>query len=152
MHCHFDLPVDANLYNGSPWMGFDRGGSCAPVSEPAHLRLDFFGRSFDLLSLAVAQLSWTSVRSSAGGMVAGCAQTVMAPLCIGTIAFAGEEWRNLTYVDFFSESDPGLPVGFDDVRVLAIPEAPTVALLAGGLLLLVAFAGTRRRRAGLRAL
>lgn len=138
--CHYDIrddQSDPNVIDGTTWMGFD-GSAC--FGGTPQLRLDRFGRRFNMLSIDVVR-SWGLMTSSAGGETG-------SGLGGDTIELTGQEWRNLHWVDFVRPSgfDSGAPDGFDNIRVVAVSAPSTLALTILSVMVIFVF---RRRRPAL---
>jgi hypothetical protein len=127
-NCHWDISSVQNP-NGSNWLGWDSSGC---DTQPATLRLDRGGATFDLLSMElVADPIFRAISSAGGNQVLSFGSTCDGfSLCERN--FTGSVWRNLTYIDFSIISDFGDPQGFDNIRLVTVGEPPVLSLLLLG--------------------
>jgi hypothetical protein len=138
-NCHWDNPSAGNP-NGSNWLGWDSSGC---DSQPATLRLDRGGATFDLLSMElVADPIFRAISSAGGNMVMSFGSTCDGGPTVCQRDFSDAVWRNLTFVEFSIISDFGEPQGFDNVRLFTVDEPPVLALMLFGFGLIA----WRRRR------
>ena len=101
--------------NGSSWLGWDSSGC---DSQPATLRLDRGGATFDLLSMElVADPIFRAISSAGGNMVLSFGSTCDGGATVCQRDFTDSVWRNLTFVEFSIISDFGEPQGFDNIRL-----------------------------------
>ncbi|HEY7642441.1 MAG TPA: PEP-CTERM sorting domain-containing protein [Steroidobacteraceae bacterium] len=127
-NCHWDISTVTNP-NGSNWLGWDSSGC---NTQPATLRLDRGGARFDLLSMElVADPIFRAISSAGGDQVLRFGGT-----CDGSAVcqrdFTDSVWRNLTFIEFSIISDFGDPQGFDNIRLVAVDEPSTLALMLFG--------------------
>jgi MYXO-CTERM domain-containing protein len=128
-NCHWDNPSAGNP-NGTSWLGWDSSGC---DTQPATLRLDRGGATFDLLSMElVADPIFRAISSAGGNLVLSFGSTCDGGPTVCQRDFTDPVWRNLTFVDFSIISDFGEPQGFDNIRLFTVDEPPVFALMLLG--------------------
>lgn len=127
-NCHWDVSSNDNP-NGSNWFGWDSSGC---DTQPATIRLDRGGATFDLLGMELMGEPIFRAASSAGGNLVLSFGAICDGSAVCSRDFTASVWRNLTFIDFTIISDFGGPQGFDNVRLFAVDEPSILALMLLG--------------------